>query len=732
MDRHTHHRTDPITGPPQNHAAMSQTGHGEHSHQHPAPEGDAGHQPTSHEANVSHATHQMTTPDRHDTHGGHTAHTGHDKHAGHSVAMFRDRFWLSLILSIPVVLFSEMVQDWLGFSMPSFPGDELIAPVLGTIVFLYGGRVFLEGGWAEIKARQPGMMLLISLAIVVAFIASAASSLGLFDLEFWWELALLVTIMLLGHWQEMKAIGQAQGALAALAALLPDEAERVTDHGTETVPIANLRMDDVVLVRPGARVPADGTIVEGQAELDESMITGESRPVDKAAGDRVVAGTVVAGSAIRVRVEAIGEETALAGIQRLVVAAQESRSRAQALADRFAAELFYLALTAGVVTFVVWTALGDVGEAIERTITVLVISCPHALGLAIPLVIAISTAISARQGILVKDRLALERMRLVDTVLFDKTGTLTRGEHALTGIASADGDNDGLLALAAAVEADSEHPLARAIVVAGLERGIAVPKATGFRAIAGRGVEATIDGETVAVGGPVMLRERGLQVPENLAARTQEWAARGAAVLHVVRDGRIIGAVALEDQIRPESREAVEQLHRQGVRVVMITGDARPVAEAVARDLGIDEVLAEVLPEDKEGKVQEIQQRGESVAMVGDGVNDAPALARADVGIAIGAGTDVAIESAGVILASSDPRAVVGVRTLSRASYRKMVQNLAWAAGYNLVTIPLAAGVLAPIGFTLPPAIGAVLMSLSTIVVALNAQLLRRLNLRPR
>jgi Cu2+-exporting ATPase len=536
--------------------------------------------------------------------------------------------------------------------------------------------------------------------------------------------------MLLGHWQEMKAIGQARGALDALAALLPDEAERVTAQGTETVPLAALRRGDVVLVRPGARVPADGVIVDGQAELDESMITGESRPVGKSVGEKVVAGTVVAGSAIRVRVEAIGEETALAGIQRLVAQAQASRSRAQALADRFAAALFYVAVAAGVVTFVVWALLGDTEEAVTRTVTVLVISCPHALGLAIPLVIALSTAISAKQGILIKDRLALERMRLVDTVLFDKTGTLTLGQHAVTGIAAIEGTDDELLALAAAVEADSEHPLARAIVRAAAEKHVAVPKATAFRAIAGRGVEATVAGASVAVGGPAMLRERRLEAPATLAARTKAWTERGAAVLHVARDGRIVGALALEDQIRPESRPAIAELHDQGARVVMITGDAKPVAKAVAKDLGVDEVFAEVLPEDKEGKVAELQRRGATVAMVGDGVNDAPALARADVGIAIGAGTDVAIESAGVILATSDPRAVVGVGKLSRASYRKMLQNLGWAAGYNVVAIPLAAGVLAPIGFTLPPAVGAVLMSVSTIVVALNAQLLRRLDLR--
>jgi len=659
------------------------------------------------------------------------AHGEHDKHAGHSVAMFRDRFWLSLVLSVPVVLYSEMVQEWLGFGMPAFPGSAWIPPVLGTVVLLYGGQPFLAGGWAELRARKPGMMLLISLAIAVAFLASAATTLGFFDLEFWWELVLLVTIMLLGHWLEMRAVGQAQGALAALAALLPDEAERVTVDGVETVPLAALRAGDVVLVRPGSRVPADGTVVDGRAELDESMITGESRPVEKELGDRVVAGTVVAGSALRVRVEAVGEETALAGIQRLVAEAQGSRSRAQLLADRFAALLVYVAVGAGLITFLVWALLGRVDDGIVRTVTVLVISCPHALGLAIPLVIALSTSLSAKQGILVKDRLALERMRDVDTVLFDKTGTLTKGAHVVSGVAAVEGSDEDLLALAAAVEADSEHPLARAIVRAAEARGVARPAASGFRAIAGRGVAATVGGESVAVGGPSLLRERGVTPPPALVERTGAWAARGAAVLHVVRDGRVVGALALEDEVRPESRAAVAGLHQEGVRVVMITGDARPVAEAVAADLGIDEVFAEVLPEEKDRVVAELQRRGERVAMVGDGVNDAPALARADVGLAIGAGTDVAIESAGVILAGSDPRAVLAVIRLSRASYRKMVQNLGWAAGYNLLAIPLAAGVLAPIGFTLAPAVGAVLMSASTIVVALNAQLLRRLDLRP-
>jgi P-type Cu2+ transporter len=575
-------------------------------------------------------------------------------------------------------------------------------------------------------------MLLISLAILVAFGASAATVFGLVDLEFWWELSLLIVIMLLGHWLEMRALGQASSALDALAALLPDEADLVTPEGTRTVPISDLNVGDVVLVRPGGRVPADGLVAEGEAELDESMITGESRPVPKQVGDRVVAGTVVTDSAIRVRVEAVGEQTALAGIRRLVEQAQTSRSRAQALADRAAALLFYFAVGVGVVTFVVWLVLGEPDQAIERTVTVLVIACPHALGLAIPLVIAISTGLAARSGILVKDRLAVERMRTIDGVLFDKTGTLTKGEHQLTSVAAVDGDTDGLLRLAAAVEADSEHPLARAIVAAAQARAAGdLPVAGGFQSMTGRGVQAQVEGATVAVGGPALLRQLELAEPEVLAEQLGGWKRRGATVLYVVREDKVVGALSLEDTVRPESRQAVEELHRLGKRVVMITGDARQVAEAVAADLGVDEVFAEVLPEDKDAAVADLQRRGLKVAMVGDGVNDAPALARADVGIAIGAGTDVAIESAGVVLASDDPRGVVGVIRLSQASYRKMLQNLGWATGYNVLAVPVAAGVLAWAGVTLAPAVGAVLMSLSTIVVALNAQLLRRVDLRP-
>ncbi len=681
----------------------------------------------------------MTDHTGHAPHDSHAAHGAHDKHAGHDPEMFRRKFWLSLALTLPIVVTSQMVMDWFGYQL-DFPGIGLVGPVLGSVVFLYGGWPFLVGGVREVRDEAPGMMLLIAMAITVAYAASLATSLGFFGLDFWWELAALVTIMLLGHWQEMKAIGQAQGALAALAALIPDDAERVSDGGTETVPVAELSVGDVVLVRSGARVPADGRIVDGAAELDESMITGESRPVSREVGDRVVAGTVATDSAIRVKIEAVGEDTALAGIQRLVAEAQQSSGRAQALADRFAAMLFYIATAAAVATFGFWWGTGDLGQSVVRTVTVLVIACPHALGLAIPLVIALSTAVSAKAGILVKDRLALERMRTVDAVLFDKTGTLTRGEHVVTGVAGTTGTSeDEVLRLAAGVEADSEHPLARAIVRAAADRQGHPATATDFRSLTGRGVKATLDGTEYAVGGPTLLRELDAEVPEELRRATTTWNDRGAAVLQLLRLGddgaaRAVGAIALEDEVRPEAKQAIAQLRAAGIpKIAMITGDARPVAEAVAADLGFrpgqDEVYAEVLPADKDHAVADLQKRGLTVAMVGDGVNDAPALARADVGIAIGAGTDVAIESAGVVLASSDPRGVTGVIRLSKASYRKMVQNLAWAAGYNVIAIPLAAGVLAWAGISLSPAVGAILMSGSTIVVALNAQLLRRVRL---
>ncbi|WP_241972648.1 heavy metal translocating P-type ATPase [Cryobacterium cryoconiti] len=664
---------------------------------------------------------------------------GHGGHGDH-VARFRRLFWVMLALTVPVVAFSHMFAMLLGYSLPDLPGIQWLSPVLGTVMYVWGGQPFLSGAATELRARKPGMMLLIGLAITVAFVSSWGASLGILapELDFWWELALLITIMLLGHWIEMRSLAQTSTALESLAALLPDEAERVEGGEVRVVAPTELRVGDLVIVRPGARVPADGQVAEGTADVDESMITGESRTVRRGPGDPVVAGTVSTDTALRVRVTAVGDDTALAGIQRLVAEAQASSSHAQRLADRAAGWLFWFALGTAVLTAVVWSVLLGVPEiAVVRTMTVLVIACPHALGLAIPLVVSIATERAAKGGVLVKDRLALESMRTVDAVLFDKTGTLTTGAPTVTHLVATDAADEPagnapaaeeeLLALAAAVEADSEHPLARAIVAAARERRVRVPQATGFQASAAVGVTGAVDGRRVSVGGPGLLREHGARpLPV-----TESWAAEGAIVLHVLRGDAVIGAIGLADAVRPESRQAVDALHALGIQVVMITGDAEPVARSVAAELGIDRVFAGVRPEHKAAKVAELQAEGRRVAMVGDGVNDAPALAQADVGIAIGAGTDVAIASAGVILASDDPRSVLSVIELSRASYRKMRQNLWWAAGYNLLAVPLAAGVLAPIGFVLPMEIGALLMSASTVVVALNAQLLRRLDLRP-
>ncbi|MDA4103410.1 heavy metal translocating P-type ATPase [Mycolicibacterium monacense] len=674
-------------------------------------------------AGVRPVDHAGSDTHSHDTHG-------HDGHGGDHVAQFRRLFWVNLVIAIPVVAFSTMFAMLIGYRLPDFPGARWIAPLLGTVMYAVGGRPFLTGARSEIRSRKPGMMLLIGLAITVAFVASWGATLGLLhhELEFWWELALLIVIMLLGHWVEMRSLAQTTSALDSLAALLPDEAEKIDGDRTVIVPPADLRVGDVVVVRPGGSVPADGRIVDGRADMDESMVTGESRPIARGVGDAVTAGTVATDSGLRVEITATGDDTTLAGIQRLVTEAQNSSSRAQRLADRAAGWLFWFALATAAVTAVVWTMAGSPDASVVRAITVLVIACPHALGLAIPLVVSIATERAARGGVLVKDRLSLESMRTVNAVLFDKTGTLTKGEPTLVAIEPVGTlGADGVLALAAAAESDSEHPLARAIVRAAEERGLTVPRATGFSSAPAVGVTATVDGREIRIGGPRLLEEVGAEEVGTAAA----WREEGAIILHVVRDGDVVGGLRLADEVRHESREAVEALHKLGIEVVMITGDAEAVAHAVGDELGIDRVFAGVRPEDKAAKVSGLQREGRKVAMVGDGVNDAPALAQADVGIAIGAGTDVAIASAGVILASSDPRSVLSVIELSRASYRKMKQNLWWGAGYNLIAVPLAAGVLAPIGFVLPMSVGAILMSLSTVVVALNAQLLRRIDLRP-
>jgi Cu2+-exporting ATPase len=701
-------------------SARAHTAGGE-DHTHHEPEGDAPERGDS-----SHAMHHTSAMD-------HAGHEGHDKHAGHSVAMFRDRFWISLALTIPTLVWGHMLQRAFGYHAPMFPGAMWIAPIFGTAVFLYGGRVFIQGAIGEVKDRVPGMMTLIALAITVAFVFSAVVTVGFPGMPLWEELSTLVTIMLLGHWIEMRSISQAEGALKELAKLLPDTATRVVGDATEEVAIAALKVGDVVLVRPGASVPADGVVREGMSAVNESMITGESLPVEKRPSDKVIAGTVNGTGSLRVEVTGTGEHTALAGIMRLVGEAQSSRSRAQALADRAAFALTLIALGAGAVTLVTWLLLrpGDPAFAIERMVTVLVIACPHALGLAIPLVIAISTTLGARSGLLVRDRRGLEEARNLTAVVFDKTGTLTKGEFGVVDIATVDGDlaPDDALRYAAAVEMDSEHTIAQGLVKTARDRAIDVRAAQGFEAIPGKGVKATVDGRELYMGGPALLELLGITVPQKLKDALTRASEAGQASIYLAERSRVLAAFALADVVRPESKEAVQALHAMHIEVVMMTGDARAVAQAVASELGIDEVFAEVLPDQKASKIEQLKATGKRVAMVGDGVNDAPALVTADVGIAIGAGTDVAVEAGDIVLVRSDPRDVPRIVELSRASYRKMIQNLWWAAGYNIFAIPLAAGVLASRGIVLSPAVGAVLMSASTVIVAINAQLLRRAKL---
>jgi Cu2+-exporting ATPase len=714
--------------------------HAGHEHEAPRHDHETGHAPA--DRIMDHSPHDVTgrAADEHAGHGEHAGqemaaggeHQAHTDHTGHE-EMFRQRFWVSLVLSIPVLLFSPTIQGWLGFSLPEFAGSEWITPVLATAVFAYGGVPFLRMAVPEIRNRQPGMMTLISLAITVAFVFSLATLFIDLGESFFWELVTLIDIMLLGHWLEMRSVRQASGALNELARLMPDTAERITADGqVETVPVGRLQTGDIVLVRPGASVPADGRVTEGRSDLSEAMLTGESRSVRKEPGAPVIGGTINEGDgSLRVEVTATGEETALAGIMRLVREAQQSKSRTQILADKAAGWLFYIALGVALLTAVAWVAaIGFNSEVLMRVVTVLVIACPHALGLAIPLVVAITTSLAASNGILLRDRLAMEEARNIDVVIFDKTGTLTKGEQGVVGVAMADGqDADEALALAAAVEGDSEHIIAQAIRAAAAEKQLALPTVTDFAALKGRGVRASSNGRTVHLGGPRLLELLEEQPPANITAFAEGAGAKGQSVIYLLSDGRVVGAFALADVIRPESRKAVQELHNMGIEVAMLTGDSEDVARAVAGELDIDVYFAEVLPEDKDKKVTELQRQGKRVAMVGDGVNDAPALTRADLGIAIGSGTDVAVESAGVILVQSNPLDVVKVIKLSRASYRKMIQNLVWATGYNVVALPLAAGVLAPVGIVLSPAVGALFMSLSTIIVAINAQFLRRTEL---
>jgi len=674
----------------------------------------------------------------------HTDHDEHVDHTGHE-AMFRRRFWVSLVLSVPVIVFSEFVQDVFGYTAPAFPGSVWITPVLSVVIFAYGGLPFLSMARTELADREPGMMMLISLAIIVAFAYSVASLFLPGTTPFFWELVTLIDIMLLGHWMEMRSVRQASGALDELAKLMPDTAERVTESGeTEEVPVSELTEGDIVLVRPGTSVPADGDVVEGESSVDGSMITGESRPVEKEPGAEVVAGTVNQDGSLRVQVTKTGEETALAGIMRLVEEAQRSKSRTQLLADRAAGWLFYVALGVAGVTAVAWVVVQgfDIG-VLERVVTVLVIACPHALGLAVPLVVAINTSTAAQNGMLVRDRIAMEEARNLDVVMFDKTGTLTKGEQGVVGVETAGGWNEELaFEVAAGVEGDSEHMIARAIRTAAEERGVQRASVSNFENLRGLGVRATVDvresdallvqselnqgsgdGETVHLGGPNLVEKLGVDRPDGVVSFADEAGANARTVVYLVRDeSEVVAAFALADVVREESRQAIEALHAMDIEVAMLTGDSEDVARAVAEELGIDQYFAEVLPEEKDTKVTHLQEEGKLVAMVGDGVNDAPALARADVGIAIGSGTDVAIESGDIVLVENDPLDVVRLIKLSKASYRKMQENLVWATGYNVFALPLAAGILAPIGVLLSPAVGAVFMSASTIIVAINAR----------
>lgn len=711
-----HEHTEPHASEMNMHA-----GHSDHAdqHEHMAPDNSS--VSMEHGGHVDHQAGQAHTGQ--EEHAKHVDHTGHEE-------MFRVRFWVSLVLSIPVLVFSPAVQGFLGYSLPAFTGSEWITPVLSVVIFIYGGIPFIRMAGPEIRNRKPGMMTLITLAISVAFIFSLAAYVFSLGSTFFWELVTLIDVMLLGHWLEMRSVRQASGALNELAKLMPDKAERILPDGSiEEVPVSELRNGDQVLIRPGSSVPADGVVIEGESEINEAMITGESKPVKKAPAAKVIGGTINSDGSLRVKVEATGDETALAGIMRLVKEAQQSKSDTQILADKAAGWLFYIAVGSAILTGIAWTiAIGFEVEVIARVATILVIACPHALGLAIPLVVAITTALGAKHGILVRDRLALEEARNIEIVIFDKTGTLTKGEFGVVGIATADGyDEDQALAIAAAIEADSEHTIARGIRRSAEERKLSLPDVSGFEAIKGRGVKGVIDGKTGYIGGPRLLEMLEIDLPEEIAQFETKAGLKGQSVVNLILGQDIIASFAIADVIRPESKRAIDDLHAMGIEVAMLTGDSESVARAVSEELGIDQYFSEVLPEDKDKKVAELQAQGKLVAMVGDGVNDAPALTRADVGIAIGSGTDVAVESADIILVKNNPSDVVNIFTLSEANYRKMRQNLIWATGYNVIALPLAAGVLAPLGFVLSPAVGAVFMSLSTVIVAINAQTLRNM-----
>ncbi len=673
--------------------------------------------------------HSRSDEINHHKHDDHDNHDEHDKHAHHSVAMFRSKFWLSLVLTVPVLIYSEMIQAWLSFSPPAFTGSEYIPALLASVIFFYGGLVFIKGAISEIKSRSPGMMSLIALAIITAYSYSLATLFIIDGESFFWELATLITIMLLGHWLEMAAISKAEGALEAISKLLPDMAEKLIpgQQHPEKVAVSQLVKGDLVLVRPGSSVPVDGVVKEGDSSVDEAIITGESKPVAKSVGDNVIAGSINQDGSLTIEVKEVGESTALAGIMRLVLEAQKSKSKSQVLADKAALLLTIVAVVSGLVTLGVWWLLGDINFAVARAVTVIIIACPHALGLAIPLVVSISTTLSAQNGLLIRKRPSLEAARNIDVVLFDKTGTLTRGEHGVSDIWTVDGlGEEEVLKIAASLEQNSEHIIGRGIVAAAKDRDIKLDKVDEFKALAGAGVEGAISGENFRAVSRRYIEENGLVAPKEISSQALTAAKEGKTEVYLLnQDDKVLGLIALADMVREESKQTIEDLRTLGIKTAMITGDSKEVAAYVSKSLGIDQYFAEVKPEDKVAKVKSLQVDGSKVAMVGDGVNDAPALMQADIGIAIGAGTDVAIKSADIILVKNNPLDVIKVINLSKAAYRKMVQNLIWASGYNVLAIPLAAGAAISFGIVLSPAVGAVLMSLSTIIVALNAQLLR-------
>ncbi|RST76104.1 copper-translocating P-type ATPase [Siminovitchia acidinfaciens] len=694
MDEHNHDHSHHHKTSADDHQHGEHSGHGHHSHN-----GNEG-----------------------DHHGGHMGH--HDHHA-HMVDDFKKRFYISLILTIPILILSPMIQMFLGVNW-RFAGDMYILFALSSVVFFYGGWPFLAGAKDELKDKNPGMMTLISLAIIVAYVYSSAAAFGLAEDDFFWELATLIDIMLLGHWIEMRSVMGASKALEELAKLMPSEASVIDEDGNvKVVDITELRHGDHVLVRPGEKIPVDGEIIEGKSTVDESMLTGESVPVEKETGEEAIGGSVNGEGSLIISIKKTGEETYLSQVIKLVREAQESKSKAQDLANRAAKWLFYGALVAGLLTFVFWLSLGyTVSYAITRMVTVLIIACPHALGLAAPLVVAVSTSIAAKNGLLIRNRASFENARFIEAIVFDKTGTLTKGEFGVTNIAiSSPYTEKEVLSLAAAVEAHSEHPIARGILKSAKEKQLSIPPVSNFQSLTGKGLQGVVDGKEIMVVSPGYVRSEKLSFDEG---PFNEWSAEGKTVVFTLVNGKITGMIALADIIRDTAQEAIDRLKELNIKSIMLTGDNAKVAQYVGGKLGMDEIFAEVLPHEKSDKIVHIQTKeGLRTAMTGDGVNDAPALAKADLGIAIGTGTDVAIETADVVLVKSNPMDVLNIIKLSKATYNKMLQNLWWAAGYNILAIPLAAGILYPIGIVLSPAVGAILMSLSTVIVAINAKLLK-------